>query len=194
MQKDGLPLSRRDLLAAGGVATIAGGASPGAASAETNLQASLHVDLVINGQKVTAEIDPRSTLLDLLRETIQLTATKKGCDHGQCGACTVHIGGQAVLSCLTLAAAVDGEITTLEGLSDGKALHPMQQAFLDHDAFQCGYCTPGQIMSAVALAKSDMPMDKAHIREAMSGNLCRCSAYPQIVSAVEDGARRMRRG
>ena len=144
--------------------------------------------LTINGQAHRLSLEPRTTLLDSLREHIGLTGVKKGCDHGQCGACTVHVDGKRVLSCLTLAKTVEGkDITTIEGLSDAKtgALHPMQQAFIDHDAFQCGYCTPGQIMSAVACVSEGHADTRANIREYMSGNLCRCAAYTNIVAAIE---------
>ncbi|WP_114790204.1 (2Fe-2S)-binding protein [Niabella yanshanensis] len=134
--------------------------------------------------KVTA--DTRTTLLDLLREELQLTGTKKGCDHGQCGACTVHINGERVLSCLTLSAQTVGkEVTTIEGLADGDQLHPMQQAFIECDGFQCGYCTPGQIMSAVACVKEGHTKSVAEIKEFMSGNLCRCGAYNGIVESIQ---------
>ena len=144
------------------------------------------VTLTINGKVAHLNIDPRVTLLDALREDMHLTGSKKGCDHGQCGACTVHVDGRRVLSCLTLAAAVKGKhVTTIEGLADGGELHPMQQAFVDHDAFQCGYCTPGQIMSAVALLGEDCGPEDDDVREGMSGNICRCGAYPAIVAAVQ---------
>jgi len=143
------------------------------------------VELEINGQQRRVVVDPRVTLLDLLRENLGLTGTKKGCDHGQCGACTVLVGGRRVLSCLTLAAAAEGAvITTIEGISAADALHPMQQAFIDHDALQCGYCTPGQIMSAIGCIVEGHARTEAEIREYMSGNLCRCAAYPNIVSAI----------
>src|SRR5581483_4624318 len=134
-------------------------------------------------------LDPRVTLLDALRDHLGLTGSKKGCDHGQCGACTVHVGGRRVLSCLTLAASVRGPVTTIEGLAspDG-TLHPMQQAFIDQDAFQCGYCTPGQIMSAVACVREGHAGSDDAIREYMSGNLCRCAAYPRILAAVKQAA------
>mgnify|MGYP003131210749 CR=1 FL=1 len=150
------------------------------------------VSLSVNGQTRDVSVDTRATLLDTLRHDFELTGTKKGCDHGQCGACTVHIDGERKLSCLTLAATVEGaDIVTIEGLAKGDALHPMQQAFIDHDAFQCGYCTPGQIMSAVALVKEGHTGSDAEIREYMSGNLCRCAAYPNIVAAVKQAAPQM---
>jgi len=144
--------------------------------------------LEINGQRHEIEVEPRVTLLDALREHVGLTGSKKGCDQGQCGACTVHVDGERVLSCLTLAAQVEGRaVTTVEGLSapDGD-LHPVQAAFLAHDAFQCGYCTPGQIMSAIACIKEGHAGSDTEIREYMSGNLCRCGAYPHIVAAVRE--------
>jgi len=142
--------------------------------------------LCINGQEHRRALDPRTTLLDLLREQLHLTGTKKGCDHGQCGACTVHVDGQRALSCLLLAAAVQGrEITTIEGIAGADdELHPMQQAFVDCDAFQCGYCTPGQIMSAISCVEEGHANSRADIQEFMSGNLCRCVAYPHIIAAI----------
>ncbi len=141
--------------------------------------------LTINGRDYQLAVDPRTSLLDLLREHLALTGSKKGCDHGQCGACTVLLDGRRVLSCLTLAVAAQGRaVTTIEGLAKAGALHPMQQAFIDHDAFQCGYCTPGQIMSAIACVNEGHAETDADIRESMSGNLCRCAAYPNIVAAV----------
>jgi xanthine dehydrogenase YagT iron-sulfur-binding subunit len=151
--------------------------------------------LRINGRDLKGPIDPRTTLLDYLRETAGLTGTKKGCDHGQCGACTVQVDGKTVLSCLTLAVSVqDAQVTTIEGLAQDGNLHPVQQAFIDHDAFQCGYCTPGQILSAVACIESGAAGDTDSIREFMSGNLCRCAAYPNIVAAVADANEKMGRG
>ena len=150
----------------------------------------LRLQLEINGQPYTLLVDPRVTLLDALREHLSLTGTKKGCDQGQCGACTVHINGKRVLSCLTLAAQANGQsVTTIEGLAqpDG-ALHPVQARFLEHDAFQCGYCTPGQIMSAVACIDEGHAGSADEIREYMSGNLCRCGAYPNIVEAIQQAA------
>ncbi|MBN9601640.1 MAG: (2Fe-2S)-binding protein [Afipia felis] len=142
--------------------------------------------LVINGKPYSATIDPRTTLLDFLREHVHLTGTKKGCDHGQCGACTVHVDGRRVNSCLTFAGALDGrEITTIEGLGEPGNLHPMQAAFVEHDGYQCGYCTSGQIMSAVALMKEPCGPSDADVRELMSGNICRCGAYQNIVAAIQ---------
>jgi xanthine dehydrogenase YagT iron-sulfur-binding subunit len=144
------------------------------------------IALRINGKDHQLRLDPRTTLLDCLRETVALTGTRKGCDHGQCGACTVHVNGRRVLSCLNLALLHDGnEITTIEGLGTPEALHPVQAAFLEHDAFQCGYCTSGQIMSAVALLKEPCGPDDAAVKELMSGNICRCGAYANIIAAVQ---------
>lgn len=139
----------------------------------------------VNGVKHSLSVEPRVTLLDLLREQLKLTGTKKGCDYGQCGACTVHVNGTRVLSCLSLAVMQEGKkITTIEGLANGEKLHPMQEAFIKHDGFQCGYCTPGQIMSAVACIREGHADTEAEIREFMSGNICRCGAYPNIVDAI----------
>jgi xanthine dehydrogenase YagT iron-sulfur-binding subunit len=151
---------------------------------------SISLTLSINDQRQTCSIDPRTTLLDLLRENLGLTGTKKGCDHGACGACTVHLGGERILSCLTLAATLEGtDIKTIEGLAIGEDLHPLQEAFLQCDAFQCGYCTPGQIMSGVAcIREGHAGGEVEETREWMSGNLCRCSAYPNIVDAVRQAA------
>ena len=154
------------------------------------------VTLQINGTSHQLQIDPRATLLDTLRETVDLNGTKKGCDQGQCGACTVHVNGARVLSCLTLTAQVEGRrVTTIEGLrgADG-VMHAVQAAFMERDAFQCGYCTPGQIMSAVACIREGHTGSDDEIREYMSGNICRCGAYPQIVAAVRDAASRVQSG
>jgi xanthine dehydrogenase YagT iron-sulfur-binding subunit len=144
----------------------------------------MDVLLSVNGRRESLSLDNRTTLLDALRESLGLTGTKKGCDQGQCGACTVLIDGRRVLSCLVLAATVRGEVTTIEGLARGGELHPMQRAFLDCDAFQCGYCTPGQIVSAVACVLEGQASNEDDVKEFMSGNLCRCGAYPRIVEAV----------
>ena len=143
------------------------------------------VTLTINGRRHALNLDPRVTLLDLLRERLDLTGTKKGCDHGQCGACTVLASGRRINACLTLAVMLDGaKITTIEGLATRGALHPLQQAFIDHDAFQCGYCTSGQICSAAGLIAEGKARTPDEIRELMSGNICRCGAYPNIVAAI----------
>jgi xanthine dehydrogenase YagT iron-sulfur-binding subunit len=161
-------------------AEVAG--TPGAANTPT-----VSVQLKINGKEHTLTLDPRTTLLDALREHLQLTGSKKGCDHGQCGACTVLVNGRRINSCLSLAVVHKGdEITTIEGLAIGEDLHPVQAAFLEHDGFQCGYCTPGQICSAVACIAEGHAKSDADIREWMSGNLCRCGAYPNIVAAVKE--------
>lgn len=145
------------------------------------------LNLKVNKKPYQLKVEPRTTLLDLLREQLQLTGTKKGCDHGQCGACTVHVNGERVNACLSLAVMNEGkEITTIEGLAKGDELHPMQAAFIKHDGFQCGYCTPGQIMSAVACIREGHANSKEEIREYMSGNICRCGAYPNIVAAIEE--------
>ena len=189
-------INRRGFL---GGATIAAAAPlamsvmpPAQAAQKPNGAATMPVTLTVNGRDHALNLDPRTTLLDALREHIGLTGSKKGCDHGQCGTCTVHADGERVLSCLTLAAQAEGlHITTIEGLADGDRLHPMQQAFVDHDALQCGYCTPGQIMSAVACVREGHARDDGEIREYMSGNLCRCAAYPNIVAAVRQAAAQM---
>ena len=155
-------------------------------SAAPNIEGAVPITLRINGKDHSLRIDPRTTLLDCIRETVALTGTKKGCDHGQCGACTVHVNGRRVLSCLNLALMHDGEeITTVEGLGTPDAMHPMQASFLTCDAYQCGYCTSGQIMSAVALLKEPCGPEDAAVKELMSGNICRCGAYANIVEAIQ---------
>ena len=152
----------------------------------TESKDAIPVTLSVNGTKHDLRIDPRTSLLDCLREHLHLTGSKKGCDHGQCGACTVHINGRRQLSCLAFAALHEGdEITTIEGIGQPEKMHPMQAAFVTCDAYQCGYCTSGQIMSAVALLKEPCGPDDAEVKEFMSGNICRCGAYPNIVAAIQ---------
>ncbi|WP_433447007.1 (2Fe-2S)-binding protein [Streptomyces sp. CA-142005] len=147
--------------------------------------------LTVNGRSYALRMDTRVTLLDALRDRLGLVGTKKGCDQGACGACTVHVDGRRVLACLTLAAQAEGrEITTIEGIADADGPHPVQEAFMEHDAFQCGFCTPGQIMSAVALMTEGRAGSDEEVREFMSGNLCRCGAYPNIVAAIREAASR----
>ncbi len=177
----GVAVSAAPLLRAG--AAAAAPQSPDAASALPGLR---DITLQVNGKAYKLRLETRVTLLDCLREHLHLTGTKKGCDHGQCGACTVHVNGRRINSCLSFAVMHTGDqITTIEGVGTPERLHPMQQAFVDHDGFQCGYCTPGQIMSAVALLKEPCGAGDAEVREAMSGNICRCGAYRNIVAAIQ---------
>jgi xanthine dehydrogenase YagT iron-sulfur-binding subunit len=186
--------SRRTLLTGALGATAAMPFGGGGAQAEPADPApAAEITLNVNGRAQRLALDPRTTLLDALRYRLGLTGSKKGCDHGQCGACTVHVDGRRVLSCLTLAVSVQGRaVATIEGLAPAGALHPMQAAFVEHDAFQCGYCTPGQIMSAVACVAEGHTGSDDEIREYMSGNLCRCAAYPKILAAIRDAAPKMR--
>jgi xanthine dehydrogenase YagT iron-sulfur-binding subunit len=166
--------------------STAGENDSAAAGVGPTIEGAVPITLRINGKDHVLRIDPRTTLLDCIRETVALTGTKKGCDHGQCGACTVHVNGKRVLSCLNLALLNDGnEITTIEGLGTPEAMHPMQAAFVACDGYQCGYCTSGQIMSAVALLKEPCGADDASVKELMSGNICRCGAYANIVAAIQ---------
>lgn len=162
---------------------LAAGTSP----AKTISRGAVSVELKVNGKSQrVGELDPRTTLLDLLRNHLNLTGSKKGCDHGQCGACTVLVDGKRINSCLALAVMQNGKsVTTIEGLASGDELHPLQEAFIEHDGFQCGYCTSGQIMSAVALLHEPCGKSDAEVRECMSGNLCRCGAYPNIIAAIQ---------
>ena len=172
-------------------ASAGAAAPPAAASPATAGSDPVKVNFKINGKDYALDIDPRTTLLDALRERLHLTGSKKGCDHGQCGACTVLVNGRRVNSCLTLAVVHEGdEITTIEGLANGEELHPMQAAFIEHDGFQCGYCTPGQICSAVALLEENHANSDDEIREWMSGNICRCGAYPNILAAIKEAKTR----
>ena len=196
MREQSKGLSRRDVIR-GGAIVAAGSAvvapTDVAVSAEfppTRFQAQVTVRVEVNGVYHVLTLEPRVTLLDAIRERLQLTGTKKGCNRGECGACTVLMDDRRVNACLVLAAAADGrKIATIEGLADGPHLHPVQQAFIDHDAFQCGFCTSGQIMSAVGCIAEGHAGSNTEIREWMSGNICRCSAYPQIAAAVEAAAK-----
>ncbi|MEO6603777.1 MAG: (2Fe-2S)-binding protein [Polyangiaceae bacterium] len=173
------------LLALGGCRAPAGQAPPPSV-APPSTSTARKITLNVNGQPRDLEVEPRVSLLDALRERLNLTGSKKGCDHGQCGACTVLVGGVRVNACLTLAVMVgDLPVVTIEGLAQGEQLHPMQAAFVEEDALQCGYCTPGQIMSALGLVKENRAHSDAEVRESMSGNICRCGAYPNIVTAIQ---------
>jgi xanthine dehydrogenase YagT iron-sulfur-binding subunit len=178
-------LTRRQFVEAGGAAVVVPMPSPASTpSTEDTLR------LTVNGRRHEIAVDNRTSLLDLLREQLKVTGVKKGCDQGACGACTIHLDGRRVNSCLTLAVMHDGaEITMVEGLADGDRLHPLQQAFIDNDAFQCGYCTPGQLMSGTACIAEGHTGSRAEIREWMSGNICRCGAYTNIVTAIEQSAK-----
>lgn len=190
------PFSRREFLQSGTVAAYALGASAEAAAAApepTSAATRARVRIKVNGTVHAADLESRVTLLDYLHDRLALTGTRKGCNEGACGTCTVLIDGKRMNACLTLAAQCDGrEVTTVEGLAQGDKLHPVQQAFIDHDAFQCGYCTSGQIISALACIDEGHAGSEAEVREWMSGNLCRCSCYPQITAAVLDAAERIK--
>jgi xanthine dehydrogenase YagT iron-sulfur-binding subunit len=190
-----MPVSRREFLQSGTVAACALGATAEAAAAAvepTTAATRARVRIKVNGTVHAADLESRVTLLDYLHDRLALTGTRRGCNEGACGTCTVLIDGKRMNACLTLAAQCDGrEVTTVEGLAQGDKLHPVQQAFIDHDAFQCGYCTPGQIISAVACIEEGHAGSEAEVREWMSGNLCRCSCYPQITAAVLAAAGRV---
>jgi xanthine dehydrogenase YagT iron-sulfur-binding subunit len=192
-------VSRRSFLSQIGAAGVAATAAPLVARAQSpaapaersaapteKIENAVPITLSVNGKSFQIAVDPRTTLLDALRETLSLTGAKKGCDHGQCGACTVHVNDRRINSCLTLAIMHEGDsITTIEGLGEPTNLHPMQASFVEHDGYQCGYCTSGQIMSAVALLKEPCGPTDADVKELMSGNICRCGAYPNIVAAIQ---------
>jgi xanthine dehydrogenase YagT iron-sulfur-binding subunit len=193
MASDNDDLSRREFIGSAIAASGAIGLAINPVPAEEAASPTIPIRLHVNGRDHQLSLDPRVTLLDALREQLHLTGTKKGCDHGQCGACTVLVDGRRIYSCLTLAVMQAGaRITTIEGLADGDRLHPVQEAFIEHDAFQCGYCTSGQICSAVGLLNEGHAKTDAEVRELMSGNICRCGAYPNIVAAVRDANKRMK--
>jgi xanthine dehydrogenase YagT iron-sulfur-binding subunit len=181
------------VLSTAAVAGVPGTAQAAPVPPSETHEGSLSLALVVNGEQRSLAVDPRTSALDLLRERLALTGAKKGCDHGQCGACTIHVDGRRVVACLTPAVQLEGRrIDTIEGVQGpGGALHPMQQAFIDHDALQCGYCTPGQIMAAIACVREGNAGSPERIQEYMSGNLCRCGAYNGIVAAIEAAARQM---
>jgi xanthine dehydrogenase YagT iron-sulfur-binding subunit len=192
-------VTRRSFLSQIGAAGVAASAAPLVARTQSpvipderilapteKVESEVPITLSVNGKSFQIAVDARTTLLDALRETLSLTGTKKGCDHGQCGACTVHVNDRRINSCLTLAIMHEGDsITTIEGLGEPSNLHPMQASFVEHDGYQCGYCTSGQIMSAVALLKEPCGPADADVKELMSGNICRCGAYPNIVAAIQ---------
>ncbi|WP_417281722.1 (2Fe-2S)-binding protein [Azospirillum himalayense] len=198
-------LTRRQVLEAGTIVSLTGTMLPAAGFAQQagpqpppengmTVPMSFHLSFRVNGRPAALDVDARASLLDLLRERLGLVGAKKGCDHGQCGACTVHLDGRRVASCLTMAAKADGrDVTTIEGIAGANGLHPMQQAFIDHDALQCGYCTPGQIMAAIACVKEGHASTPEQIKEYMSGNICRCGAYVGIVAAIEQAAPQIER-
>jgi xanthine dehydrogenase YagT iron-sulfur-binding subunit len=187
MANDNDELSRREFIGSAIAARGAIGLAVSPERADEAAPSTIPVRLHVNGREHQLSLDPRVTLLDALREQLPLTGTKKGCDHGECGACTVLVDGRRVYSCLTLAVVASGaKVTTIEGLADGDRLHPVQEAFIEHDAFQCGYCTSGQICSAVGLLSEGHAKTDDEVRELMSGNICRCGAYPNIVAAIQD--------
>jgi xanthine dehydrogenase YagT iron-sulfur-binding subunit len=187
MGNDSDDLSRREFIGSAIAASGAAGLVMSQIRADERASPTKSISLNVNGRDHRVSVDSRVTLLDALRHHLRLTGTKKGCDHGQCGACTVLVNGRRIYSCLSLAVMQTGvRITTIEGLADGDKLHAMQEAFIEHDAFQCGYCTSGQICSAVGLLKEGHAKTDDEVRELMSGNICRCGAYPNIVAAIQD--------
>ncbi|TWA83144.1 xanthine dehydrogenase YagT iron-sulfur-binding subunit [Azospirillum brasilense] len=199
--KHRLETTRRRVLKAGTIISLSGAMLPTTGLAQQagpqpspENGVTVPVSFRVNGRPAALDIDARASLLDLLRERLGLVGAKKGCDHGQCGACTVHMNGRRIASCLTMAAKAHGrDVTTIEGIAGADGLHPMQQAFIDHDALQCGYCTPGQIMAAIACVKEGHATTPEQIKEYMSGNICRCGAYVGIVAAIEQAAPQIER-